>query len=43
MYKDQGIFDEDDAFAFGNGEDEEGYDMDENMENDEGFAYDLDE
>jgi hypothetical protein len=40
--KEEGIFDEDDAFRFST-EDEEGYDAEETGENDETFAYDLDE
>jgi hypothetical protein len=40
--KDEGIFDEDDAFRF-SAEDEEGYDVEDSGENDETFAYDLDE
>ena len=41
---DKGIFDEDDAFTFGNGGGEdEGYDMEDSMEDDERQVYDLDE
>ncbi len=40
--KEEGIFDEDDAFRFST-EDEEGYDDEETGENDETFAYDLDQ
>jgi hypothetical protein len=40
--KEEGIFDEDDAFRFST-EDEDGYDVEESGENDETFAYDLDE